>query len=73
MTRGLQALVAKPAGQPSANWKGPYLDRLPKDPWNQPYQYQQPGQHGEIDVFSYGADGRPGGEGENADIGNWSD
>ncbi|MBN8482549.1 MAG: type II secretion system major pseudopilin GspG [Xanthomonadales bacterium] len=72
--QGLQALVAKPSGQPEApNWKGPYLDRLPKDPWNRAYQYQQPGQRGEIDVFSYGADGRPGGEGEDADIGNWGD
>src|SRR5690606_26180796 len=47
--QGLQALTAKPSGQPEApNWKGPYLDRLPKDPWSNPYQYQQPGQHGEI-------------------------
>ena len=72
--QGLEALVSKPTGQPEAsNWKGPYLDRLPKDPWNRPYLYQQPGQHGEIDVYSYGLDGRPGGEGEAADIGNWDD
>lgn len=72
--QGLEALVNKPSGQPEAsNWKGPYLDRLPKDPWNRPYLYQQPGQHGEIDVYSYGLDGRPGGEGEAADIGNWDD
>jgi general secretion pathway protein G len=70
--QGLDALVTKPAGQPEApNWKGPYLDRAAKDPWNHPYQYQKPGQHGEIDVFSYGADGKPGGEGDAADIGNW--
>ena len=70
--QGLDALVARPSGQPEApNWKGPYLDRAPKDPWNRPYQYQQPGQHGEIDIYSFGADGRPGGEGEAADIGNW--
>lgn len=70
--QGLQALVAKPTGQPEApNWKGPYLDRLPKDAWNQPYQYQQPGQHGPVDVYTYGSDGRPGGVGEAADIGNW--
>jgi general secretion pathway protein G len=70
--QGLDALVARPSGQPDApNWKGPYLDRAPKDPWNRPYQYQQPGQHGEIDIYSFGADGRPGGEGEAADIGNW--
>lgn len=72
--QGLEALVSKPSGQPEAsNWKGPYLDRLPKDPWNRPYLYMQPGQHGEIDVYSYGLDGRPGGEGEAADIGNWND
>jgi len=70
--QGLQALTAKPSGQPEApNWKGPYLDRLPKDPWSNPYQYQQPGQHGEIDIYSYGSDGRPGGDGDAADIGNW--
>lgn len=70
--QGLDALVAKPAGQPEApNWKGPYLDRVPKDPWNRPYQYQHPGQHGEIDVYSFGADGKPGGDGEAADVGNW--
>ncbi|MDR2013769.1 MAG: type II secretion system major pseudopilin GspG [Rhodanobacter sp.] len=70
--QGLQALVAKPAGQPDApNWKGPYLDRIAKDPWGYPYQYQRPGQHGDIDVYSYGADGKPGGEGEAADVGNW--
>ncbi len=70
--QGLQALVAKPSGSPEApNWKGPYLDRLPKDPWDHPYQYQQPGQHGDVDIYSYGADGRPGGDGDDADIGNW--
>ena len=74
LLQGLQALASKPSGQPEApNWKGPYLDRMPKDPWNRPYQYQQPGQHGEIDVYSLGADGRPGGDGEAADIGNWGD
>ena len=70
--QGLDALVAKPSGQPDTpNWKGPYLDRAPKDPWGRPYQYAQPGQHGQVDVFSYGADGKPGGEGEAADVGNW--
>ena len=70
--QGLDALVAKPSGEPDApNWKGPYLDRVPKDPWNRPYQYLQPGQHGEIDVYSFGSDGRPGGSGEAADVGNW--
>jgi general secretion pathway protein G len=70
--QGLQALVSRPSGSPEApNWKGPYLDRLPKDPWDHPYQYQQPGQHGDVDIYSYGADGRPGGDGDDADIGNW--
>ncbi|MET0227029.1 MAG: type II secretion system major pseudopilin GspG [Dokdonella sp.] len=70
--QGLDALVTKPSGQPEApNWKGPYLDRVAKDPWGKPYQYQRPGQHGEIDIYSYGADGKPGGEGEAADVGNW--
>ena len=70
--QGLQALITKPSGQPEApNWKGPYLDRLPMDPWSNPYQYQQPGQHGDVDVYSYGADGRPGGDGDAADVGNW--
>lgn len=73
-SQGLQALVTKPSGQPEVpNWKGPYLDRLPKDPWNQPYLYENPGQHGDVDVYSYGADARPGGEGDAADIGNWGE
>lgn len=71
--QGLDALVNKPSGQPDApNWKG-YLDNLPKDPWGRPYQYQSPGQYGAFDVFSWGADGKPGGEGENADVGNWTE
>ena len=70
--QGLDALVTKPSGQPEApNWKGPYLDRVAKDPWGRPYQYAHPGQHGDIDISSYGADGKPGGDGEAADIGNW--
>ena len=69
--QGLDALVHKPATNPvPPNWK-PYLDKLPADPWLKPYQYLNPGVHGEIDVFSYGADGQPGGEGKNADIGSW--
>lgn len=69
--QGLQALVAKPsAGPPPANWK-PYLDKLPNDPWGQPYQYVNPGVKGEVDVFSFGADGRSGGEGNDADLGSW--
>jgi general secretion pathway protein G len=70
--QGLQALVAKPADGPvPANWK-PYLDKLPTDPWKQPYQYLQPGvRSADFDVFSLGADGQAGGDGKNADIGNW--
>jgi general secretion pathway protein G len=70
--QGLQALVAKPTeGTVPANWK-PYLDKLPTDPWKQPYQYLQPGvRSADFDVFSLGADGQAGGEGKNADIGNW--
>jgi len=69
--QGLQALVAKPTtGSIPGNWK-PYLDKLPEDPWHHPYQYANPGVHGEIDVFSFGADGQPGGEGDDADIGSW--
>ncbi len=69
--QGLDALVRKPtAGAVPPNWK-PYLDKLPNDPWNRPYQYLNPGVKGEIDVFSFGADGQPGGEDKNADIGSW--
>lgn len=72
--QGLEALVRKPSGNPEPrNWKqGGYLDRLPKDPWGNDYQYLQPGVRGEIDLFTFGADGRPGGDGMNADIGNWN-
>lgn len=72
--QGLQALVQKPASPPvPQNWKqGGYLDRLPKDPWGNPYQYLNPGVHGDIDVFSLGADRAAGGEGSNADIGSWN-
>lgn len=71
--QGLTALVQKPTTSPlPPNWKaGGYVDRLPKDPWGQNYQYLQPGVRGEIDVFSLGADGAPGGEGNDADIGSW--
>lgn len=72
--QGLQALVVKPTTSPlPPNWKnGGYIERLPKDPWGSPYQYLNPGVRGEIDVFSLGADGAPGGEGNDADIGNWN-
>jgi general secretion pathway protein G len=71
--QGLNALVAKPEQAPvPPNWKpGGYLERLPKDPWRNPYQYLNPGLKGEIDVFSFGADGQPGGTGKDADIGSW--
>lgn len=71
--QGLQALVTKPSGeQVPANWKnGGYLERLPKDPWGNEYLYLNPGLNGDIDVMSYGADGQSGGEGFDADIGNW--
>ncbi|QPC31115.1 type II secretion system major pseudopilin GspG [Caldimonas thermodepolymerans] len=69
--QGLQALVTKPTTGPiPPNWK-PYLDKLPNDPWGRPYQYLNPGVKGEVDVFSFGADGQTGGEGNNADIGSW--
>jgi general secretion pathway protein G len=69
--QGLQALVSRPQSQPAPpNWK-PYLDKLPKDPWGNPYQYLNPGVHGEVDVFSLGADGQPGGTGADLDVGSW--
>ena len=69
--QGLAALVRKPEVDPlPTNWKS-YVERLPQDPWGNPYQYLNPGLNGEIDVFSYGGDGKPGGEGTDADIGSW--
>ena len=69
--QGLQALIVRPAAAPvPANWKA-YLDKLPNDPWGRPYQYLNPGVKGEVDVMSLGADGQPGGEGRNADVGSW--
>ena len=72
--QGLQALAARPTTPPVPNnWKaGGYLERLPNDPWGNPYQYLNPGLHGEIDIFSFGADGAPGGEANDADIGSWT-
>jgi general secretion pathway protein G len=72
--QGLDALVRKPTIVPDPpNWKsGGYIDRLPKDPWGNDYQYISPGQIGEIDLYSLGADGQPGGESTNADIANWN-
>jgi len=73
---GLKALVQKPDDPNVQNWRpGGYLQHqnVPNDPWGHPYQYQMPSQHGgDYDLYSLGADGQPGGEGENADIGNWN-
>ncbi|MNS79114.1 Type II secretion system protein G precursor [compost metagenome] len=66
--QGLRALAEKPDG--ASNWRG-YLDKLPNDPWGHPYQYLSPGVKGDIDVFSFGADNKPGGENGDADIGSW--
>ena len=70
-TEGLEALMTNPGNL--ASWNGPYLTKaLPLDPWKKPYVYRIPGAHGiDFDLFSYGPDGVEGGDGENADIGNW--
>jgi general secretion pathway protein G len=72
--QGLEALVQRPTSGPDAkNWKrGGYLDRLPQDPWGNPYQYLHPGLNGEFDLYSFGADGRADGNGINQDVGNWT-
>jgi len=68
--QGLQALVAKPDGVD--RWAGPYLQKgVPPDPWGRAYRYKTPGDHGDYDLTSYGADGQPGGTGENADVNSW--
>ncbi len=71
--QGLEALVQKPSANPAPpHWKQ-YLDQLPTDPWGHPYQYVNPSAHGlAVDIWSNGADGQPGGDGVNADIGNWN-
>ena len=71
---GLQALVKKPDSTLIKNWRaGGYLQHLNKDPWGNTYLYEVPGKHGtEYDLYSLGADGQPGGDGINADIGNWN-
>ena len=68
--QGLEALVTRPADPNIRNWKK-NLDRLPKDPWGKPYQYLSPGNSGEIDIYTLGRDGRPGGDGVDTDVGNW--
>ena len=71
--QGLQALVDLPSTATNENWqKGGYIKKLPKDPWKNDYQYLSPGQHSDFDLYTLGADGRPGGEDENKDIGNWT-
>lgn len=68
--QSLAALNNAPAGE--TRWQGPYLKKtVPKDPWGNPYQYRYPGEHGEVDIFSFGKDGQPGGADEAADISNW--
>ena len=71
--QGLEALVSKPSSEPAPpNWKdGGYISKLNKDPWGNDYQYLSPGEQGEVDVYSLGADGLPGGDSYAADIGNW--
>jgi general secretion pathway protein G len=66
---GLNALAVNPGAD---KWEGPYLKKgLPADPWDRPYQYQSPGTHGEYDLWSYGRDGQPGGDGEDKDVTSW--
>lgn len=69
--QGVLALVEKPTSTPvPSNWQS-YLKRLPQDPWGREYNYLSPGEHGDIDIFTFGADGEMGGEGKDQDIGNW--
>jgi len=71
---GLAALVTAPSSLPNPERyrEGGYIRRLPKDPWGADYQYAAPGEHGAFDIYSFGADGKKGGEGKDADLGNWS-
>jgi general secretion pathway protein G len=69
---GLKALREKPSN--ADNWNGPYLPKeIPSDPWKKPYAYRSPGEHGDYDLMSYGADGVEGGEGESEDVVSWKD
>lgn len=71
--QGLDALVHRPADPSVVNWKeGGYVKRMSKDPWGRDYVYESPGTHGDFDLYSLGADGQPGGEKNDADIGNWN-
>ena len=68
--QGLKALMQAPSGV--TKWQGPYLKKaVPPDPWGNPYLYKQPGDHGDFDILSWGHDGKPGGQGDDADLGNW--
>lgn len=68
--QGLEALMTQPSGV--TKWRGPYLKKsVPPDPWGKPYQYKQPGEHGDFDIVSLGRDGKTGGQGDDADIVNW--
>ncbi|MDD2700767.1 MAG: type II secretion system major pseudopilin GspG [Sideroxydans sp.] len=70
MEDGLMALITRPANE--ARWDGPYLSKgVPLDPWGNPYVFKSPGEHGEYDLYSYGKDGKPGGQGEDRDITSW--
>ena len=69
-TQGLEALISEPSA--ARAWRGPYLDSMPRDPWETEYQYRNPSDHGlDFDIYSFGADGLAGGDGDNADLGNW--
>lgn len=72
--QGINALIQKPNSEPTPqNWNGPYIKgQLPKDPWGHAYRYKNPGDHGDIDIFTYGANNQDGGTGTNATIGNWT-
>ncbi|HNP36457.1 MAG TPA: type II secretion system major pseudopilin GspG [Woeseiaceae bacterium] len=71
--QGIEALVTKPNDPNVRNWStGGYIVRVPNDPWGNPYLYLNPGNNGEIDIYTLGRDGRPGGEGVDADLGNWN-
>ena len=71
-SQGLQALVSAPPGADPAKYqRGGYIKRLPNDPWGRPYLYASPGQHGDADIWTLGADDKEGGEGADADIGSW--
>lgn len=71
MEEGLEALLPQTDAQAGAQTRQGYIRSLPNDPWNRPYLYVTPGEHGEVDIYTLGADGQEGGENANADIGSW--